>query len=380
MVVLEGIKLKIRDLSKLRADLVRGAGEIYSKFLAGADGQIRRLAITVDNVPVAPVDPLHRDDPNTQLIYKREKIDFEDGTSAFFTAVSLPHPHSLPEETARRYRYNQKYQGFYVYRNGRLVRAGETFGMFGRDFHLNAFRAELEYDSSAESHFNVDVAKSSIVPDEEAEAKLQPLVRDATRTSDALWRQKDVPRKVDIEEIFNESNRLIGSRANLLIEAINRKPGQLRVRRPSVAPQPTSPKPAGESQTPSKEPETTVPTVPGEPAGSPSSAARKSQSGYLRAVDHLPDGVLYRPLMDGEVGLVVEVNISHPFAKAIFEASVGESENSGRSVPRRATTAIQQLLYVLGYCEFTMGDDEESVRLFEQYRRYLSMNLSALLD
>ena len=75
---------------------------------------------------------------------------------------------------------------------------------------------------------------------------------------------------------------------------------------------------------------------------------------------------------------MIEVNVSHPFAKAVFE---GEADNAKRSVPRRATTAIQQLLYVLGHSEFHMSDDEdgENALLFEQYRRYLSMNLSALL-
>lgn len=81
---------------------------------------------------------------------------------------------------------------------------------------------------------------------------------------------------------------------------------------------------------------------------------------------------------------LLQHSLSLPFAKAVFEASGGESTlaNSNRSVPRRATTAMQQLLYVLGYCEFTMSDDEdgETVRLFEQYRRYVSMNVTALLD
>jgi hypothetical protein len=383
IIVLEGVKLKTRDLSRLRADIVRGAGETYGKFLAAsADGAIRRLSITVDDVAVEPFDPLHRDNPDTQPIYKREKIDFEDGTSAFFTAVALPHPNTQPDEVTRRYRYQQKYQGAYVYRNGRMVRGGETFGLFSRDFHLNAFRAELEFESSADAHFNVDVAKSTITLDDEAESKLQALFRDSARTADALWRQKDVLTKVDIDELFNESNRLIGSRANLLIEAINQKPGELRVRKtrsPRVSQQ-TTPNTERLGALPAPNVQPTQPTKSEKTSATPIiSASARSKSGVLRAVDNLPGGVLYRPLIDGDVGgLVVEVNISHPFARAVFEAS--GSENAKRNVPRRATTAIQQLLYVLGYCEFTMSDGEEDDRLFEQYRRYVSMNVTALLD
>jgi hypothetical protein len=389
VVILEKVKLKSRDLSKLRTDLVRRAGQTYSKFLA-TSGDIRRLAINIDKLAVEPFDPLHRDDPGTQHIYKREKIDFEDGSTAFFTSVSLPHPNTLPPETVRRYRYTQTNQGAYVYRNGRLIRSSETFGLFNRDFHLNAFRAELEYDSSAESHFNVDVAKSTIVLDDEAEAKLRPLFRDSARTADTLWRQKDVPTKVEIEDLFNESNRLIGSRANLLIEAINQKPGELRIRKPKpkIRPAPSVSAPhASPSTSTDPSPGGADVSAPGDaplaPTSVPPSKTKSKLGGYLRPVEQLPDGVLYRPLMDADVGLVVEVNISHPFAKAVFEAS-GESTSAGtkRTVPRLASTAIQQLLYVLGFCEFTMSDDEngDTARLFDQYRRYLSMNVTALLD
>jgi hypothetical protein len=395
VVVLEDVKLKTRDLSKLRSDIVRSAGETYSKFLAGsADGEIRRLTIVVDKATVEPFDPLHRDNPGTQLIYRREKIDFDDSTSAFFTAVALPHPNTQPDEIVRRYRYHQKRQGAYVYRNGRLVRTGETFGLFSRDFHLNAFRVELEFASAADAHFNVDVAKSTIVLDDEAEAKLKGLFKDAARTADALWRQKDVLTKAEIDDLFNESNRLIGSRANLLIAAIKQKPGELRTRKPALVPTTTQPIPEHGDAPVAAPPQSggELGEVGQAALGQPSGVAapnlpssRRGFAGYLRPVDNLPGAVLYRPLMDGEVGgLVVEVNVSHPFAKAVFEASGGESTsaNANRSVPRRATTAMQQLLYVLGYCEFTMSDyeDGETARLFEQYRRYVSMNVTALLD
>ncbi|UPK14458.1 ATP-binding protein [Bradyrhizobium sp. 155] len=386
VIILENVKLKTRDLAKLRSELVRRAGETYSKFLSAmADRDIRRLAIAVDKVVVEAFDPLHRDDPGTQYIYKRERIEFADGSSAFFTAVALPHPNQVAPEVARRYRYTQRNQGIYVYRNGRLIRSGETFGLFGRDFHINNFRAELEYDSSAEAHFNLDVAKSTIVLDDEAEGKLEKMVSDSTKTANALWRQKDVPTKVEIEELFNESNRLIGSRANLLIEAVHQKPGELRLPKPGSKVRPIA-KPMGSPPANQSAPEDQHDKAAELPAGtdrvgSPTSTSpRAGLGGFLRPADHLPDGVLYRPLWDAEVGLVVEVNVSHPFAKAVFEASAESEAASKRSVPRRATTAIQQLLYVLGFCEFTMSDEEETARLFEQYRRYLSMNVTALLD
>lgn len=381
VVILEQVKLRTRDLSKLKTDLVRATGEAYGKFLGGpGEAEYRRLAIDVGGVAVAPVDPLHRENKETLLIVKREKISFDDGTSAFFTAVSLPHPHSQAPDIQKAYRYQTKTQGIYVYRNGRLIRSAETFDLFSRDFHLNAFRAELEYSTEADVHFPVDVAKSTIRLDEDAAQKLQPLVQQSTRTASTLWREKDVLTKDDIADLFDESNRLIGSRANLLLEAVNKRKGEMRVPkrklRTLVTP-PVSPTADGEA------PEDAGNGKKAGTSASPTSQAEQlSQAGegpYLRPVDSLPGGILYRPRLDGEIsGVIVEVNLSHPFSKAVFDVSSVDKQ----SVPRRATTAVQQLLYVLGYCEFTMvGDqDEADARLFEQFRRYVSMNIDALLE
>jgi hypothetical protein len=379
VVVLERVKLKTRDLSKLKTDVIRAAGETYGKFLAGTkEKAFRRLAIAVDDDAVEPIDPLHRENPETLLISKREKIDFEDGSSAFFTAVALPHPASQSPDVQRRYRYNTKWQGIYVYRNGRLVRSGETLDLFGRDFHLNAFRAELEYSTETDGHFPVDVAKSTIHLDEEATLKLKPIVQAAARTASTLWREKDVLTKDDIKDLFVESNRLIGSRANLLVDAVNKRKGQLNVPkrklRTAVTPPPAPPAP---SEPPVSTPSSATPAPAALEVVTAAIDQGREEGAYIRPVETLPGGVLYRPRLDGEIGgVIVEVNLSHPFSKAVFEVS------PNGSVPRRATTAVQQLLYILGYCEYTMLGDEDGddARMFEQFRRYVSMNIDALLD
>lgn len=49
--------------------------------------------------------------------------------------------------------------------------------------------------------------------------------------------------------------------------------------------------------------------------------------------------------------------------------------------PRRVgQPATQQLIYTLGSAEWSLTLDEDQERLFEQYRRYASVNLRALLS
>ncbi len=239
-----------------------------------------------------------------------------------------------------------------MYRNGRLILGGDTLGLFGKDFQLNAFRAELEYTSAADEHVLVDVAKSHITLTQEVFSRLSELVKVCTRTAQTLWREKDILTEDDIRGLFDESNSLIASRQRLIIDlAKKRREQQERA-------------------------ETDEPGRNGGRKGKKPAKATKEVA-YLRPQSRLPEDVLYRPMYDPEVrSVVVDVNLDHPFSKAVFSVSPGEAK---RSVPRKATTAVQQLLYVLGQAEYMLNDEEDNRELLDQFRRFASLNLRALL-
>ncbi len=165
-------------------------------------------------------------------------------------------------------------------------------------------------------------------------------------------RERDVVTPEDIAGLFDESNRLIASRANLLVDAAATRRESRRAGN------------GGSKAVAGVSPAQRRP----EPKDVP----------YLAPRESLPGDVLYRPMFDGSVqSVVVEVNLAHPFAKAVFSAPPGEGRNS---VPRKATTAIQQLLYCLGAAEYGLAGDDDNEKIIEQMRRYASMNLRALLE
>jgi hypothetical protein len=362
LILIESLNIRSRDIARLKNDVVRQLGETYGKFLAGRGSSSLQIKVLdgwqsqdfgpQEGVLIEPVDPLHRENPSTLVLYSREEIKLEDGTNIFFSAVVLPHPNTVPIEVKRKYRYTQQDQGVYVYRNGRLLASGEILGLFSNDFHLNAFRGELEYTSGADEHVLVDVAKSHISLSQEAFARLQELVKVCTRTADTLWREKDVLTEEDIKGLFDESNSLIASRQRLIIDLAKKRAEQR---------------------------EKAESTPPGANGGRKGRQGKKSpkEIPYVRPQDTLPEDVLYRPIFDPELqSVVVDVNLAHPFSKAVFSVSPGEGK---RSVPRRATTAVQQLLYVLGQVEWGLNDSEDNRELLDQFRKYCSLNLRALL-
>jgi len=379
LVVIDGLNLRSREIGRLKTDIARALGETYQKFLSRG-----LLKIRLNDVEIEPNDPLHRENPDTLMLYKREPVSLSNGSVIYFSAVSLPHPNQLPIEMRRRYRYTQTNQGFYLFRNGRLLRSGESLGLFSPDFHYNAFRAELEYSTDADEHINVDVAKSVVTVTPEVQQKLQEMVQVSRKTAETLWREKDVLTEEDVKGLFDETNRLIASRSNLLAETAESRKKKARVSSPSA--QRSS---AGNGQVPTNGQQTGGPagstaavqtSLPGK-AAAPALPPKKTiprDIPYLQPVDTLPADVLYRPIWNGDLAaVVVQINRSHPFYKAVFSSSSGEGRDS---LPRTAATATQQLIYTLGSTEWSLSVDEDQERLFEQYRRYASMNLRALLE
>ncbi|MDX6403866.1 MAG: hypothetical protein QOH70_1321 [Blastocatellia bacterium] len=362
LILIEDLNIRSRDLTRLRTDVVRQLGETYGKFLSGRGSSALQISV-VDTINlkqsskapaliIEPVDPLHRENTGTLVLYSREEIKLTDGTSIFFSAAALPHPNTVSPELKRKYRYTQANQGVYVYRNGRLLLGGDTLGLFAKDFHYNAFRAELEYTSTGDDHILVDVAKSHVTLSPEVFSRLQELASVAIKTAETLWREKDVLTEEDIKGVFDESNSLIASRHRLIIDlAKKRREKQAKA----------------ESGEPSKSGDSKGKTAP----------KSREDIPYLRPQESLPEDVLYRPIFDPEVqSVVVDINLAHPFSKAVFSVSPGEGK---RTVPRKATTAVQQLIYVLGHVEHMLNDEPENRELLEQFRRYASMNLRALL-
>jgi len=362
MILIEDPNIRSRDLTRLRTDIVRQLGETYGKFLSGRGPSALQMCVVdtlslkqTEKAPatiIEPVDPLHRENAATVILYSRQEIKLTDGTSLFFSAATLPHPSTISQELERRYRYTTHAQGFYVYRNGRLLVSGDTLGLFTKDWHLNAFRAELEYTSDSDEHVLVDVAKSHVRLSPESFSRLQELIKVVTKTAQTLWREKDVLTQEDIKGLFDESNSLIASRHRLIVDlAKKRREKQAKA----------------ESAEPSKN-------------GEAREKARKKMREdvpYLRPLDSLPEDVLYRPIFDSDLqAVVVDINLAHPFSKAVFSVSPGEGK---RSVPRKATTAVQQLIYILGHAEHMLNDEPSDRELLEQFRRYASMNLRALL-
>lgn len=134
------------------------------------------LNIFMNNNFLVPWDPFLSEHPKTiegetQIIRvnrKRVKI----------TPYVLPHPSAFNEtkyKEAAGVKGWRDQQGFYIYREGRLVNFGDWFGMFTKDNFSELVRIKIDFTNDADEDWKIDIKKSSISVPEDAKENLKAI-------------------------------------------------------------------------------------------------------------------------------------------------------------------------------------------------------------
>ena len=79
-------------------------------------------------------------------------------------------------------------QGFYIYRNHRLIQSGGWCGMRAADEHTKLARIAVEFSSSLDQVFNVNIAKMRVSIPPQLRVLLERTVHDVIKTSQAIYR------------------------------------------------------------------------------------------------------------------------------------------------------------------------------------------------
>ncbi|MFC7686252.1 ATP-binding protein [Ureibacillus sp. GCM10028918] len=134
------------------------------------------INILINENVLLPWDPFLSEHPKTiegevQLIRvnnKRVKV----------TPYVLPHPSSFTEteyKKASGIKGWRDQQGFYIYREGRLVNFGDWFGIFTKDYFSELVRIKIDFTNDADDDWKIDIKKSSISVPEDAKENLKAI-------------------------------------------------------------------------------------------------------------------------------------------------------------------------------------------------------------
>jgi hypothetical protein len=175
-------------INRLISSITKHVSLVYHRFLDKQDVRERNIDIFIGGVAVEPWNPFYPSKAEQVLQEKFQNLEVElpDNSVdiANMKAWILPHSRDMTDDEKVQARISNKAQGFYIYREGRLIQYGGWMGVFGViEPHSSLLRIEFDFGHKLDDAFHIDVKKSRILfhPDliEGLERILKPIYREA---------------------------------------------------------------------------------------------------------------------------------------------------------------------------------------------------------
>ena len=168
-------------------------GMVFHRFLEQTVPSRPPLVISVNGVraePWNPFAPLEQTDQLSNVVF-----DVGDGSQVALGRYVLParHEFSSPSEFERLGGPNKwnRQQGFYVYRANRLIQSGGWCGLRAADEHTKLARASLDFPTTVDSEFKIDVSKMRVSIPARIKSLLSDPIAELVAGADRRYRRKD---------------------------------------------------------------------------------------------------------------------------------------------------------------------------------------------
>lgn len=159
-------KISVENFSEIIDKLRKHISLVFHKFLEGS-ASTRKTNISINNNPIKPFNPFNLNHPATQQI-ATEKINIF-GSSVTVQPFILPHHSKLSQQEYELYATEEGYiksQGFYLYRQNRIIIYGTWWGMHKAADAHKLVRIKIDIPNSMDIHWGIDIKKSLARPSE----------------------------------------------------------------------------------------------------------------------------------------------------------------------------------------------------------------------
>jgi len=149
---------------------------VFHRFISG-EPKYPKIIIAVNNNPIEAFDPFNAKHPAT-IHLGEEPLDVEKATVTFRPYI-LPHHSKVSAEEYERLGGNEGYlrgQGFYIYRNRRLIIHGTWFRMARQEEMTKLARVQVDIPNTLDHLWTIDVRKSRAKPPEAVKKRLRSIL------------------------------------------------------------------------------------------------------------------------------------------------------------------------------------------------------------
>jgi len=166
---------------RLARDLEKHIRMIFHRFLSGELGDDRKISISINGTPLEPWDPFARKEKTVKVAEKTiAVVGYDNVFKVHYTAYVLPPKEKFSSsaafsDTAGPKGWNLQ-QGFYIYRENRMIQSGGWCRMRVPDEHTKLARIALDLGKDADFSLGLNIMKTSITLPPNLKADLEPMV------------------------------------------------------------------------------------------------------------------------------------------------------------------------------------------------------------
>lgn len=174
---------------------------VFHRYIAPGYGVPVRLSINGRAVEAA--DPFMLRNPYTELA--GEETYSIGGATIHIKAYILPHISKMTNNELERSGGKQclrDTQGFYIYRNRRLITYGTWFKLLGRDELTRLARIQIDIPNTLDDLWNLDVRKSTASPPHSVKILLRQIIQIVAEKSVNVFKEKRRPSGTSNDVIY----------------------------------------------------------------------------------------------------------------------------------------------------------------------------------
>lgn len=149
---------------------------VFHRFISGEPGRAK-IIIAINNAPIEAFDPFQAKHPAT--MHLGEEVLELDGDTVAFRPYILPHHSKVSSADYERIAGREGYlrgQGFYIYRNRRLIIHGTWFRMARQNELTKLARVQVDIPNTLDHLWTIDVKKSKAKPPEAVRRRLKGIL------------------------------------------------------------------------------------------------------------------------------------------------------------------------------------------------------------
>ena len=160
---------------------------VFHRYLSGKG--VTKINIYMNGLKLVAFDPFFEEKSTRPMDDEKIEIPGRDG-KVFIRPYVLPHPSRMTNQDLKVYggkKGLRSLQGFYIYRNKRLITWGTWFNLIRKDEFTKLARVQVDIPNSLDDLWTLDVKKSTAYPPDIVKTRLNQLVGKMSEGSKRSW-------------------------------------------------------------------------------------------------------------------------------------------------------------------------------------------------